>query len=130
MSQAEAMEQQSRLAMFVFETIVLSSVLGRGKKKPMEKWQLLCSHSHHFRVRLGIRKEEILYCADGEAQAAQRSIGGPIPGSALDQAGWGSEQPSLGKDVPAHSRGIGTRRSLRSFPIHSMKHCLTPASVS
>lgn len=58
----------------------LAQSWGVGKKKPMERWQLLCSHSHHFRIRLDIRKEEILYCADGEAleQAAQRSSGAPF----------------------------------------------------
>lgn len=72
----QSLWSKSRLAMFAFEASVLSSVLG-GKKKAMERWQLLCSHSHHFRVRLDIRKEEILYCADGEAleQVTQRSCG-------------------------------------------------------
>jgi len=31
----------------------------------------------------------------------------PIPGNIQGQVEWGSEQPVLIEDVPAHSRGIG-----------------------
>jgi len=42
-------------------------------------------------------KEEILPCEGGEtlAQAAQRSCGCPLPGSAQGQVGQGSEHPGL-----------------------------------
>jgi len=45
----------------------------------------------------------------GEAleQVAQRDSGGPIPENIQGQVGWGSEQPGLVDDVPAHCRGIG-----------------------
>lgn len=41
------------------------------------------------------------------AQAAPRSWGCPIPGSAQGQAGWGLGfgQPGLMEGVPAHGRG-------------------------
>jgi len=38
---------------------------------------------------------------------AQRGSGGPIPGNLQGQVGWGSEQPGLVEDVPAHCRGVG-----------------------
>jgi len=65
------------------------------------------------RFILDIRK--ILYNGSGEAlaQAAQRSCGCPLPGSVQGQAGWGFEQPGLVEGVPAHGRGVGTRRALR-----------------
>jgi len=37
-------------------------------------------------------------------QIAQRGSGGPVPGNILGQVGWGSEQPGLVEDVPAHCR--------------------------
>jgi len=46
------------------------------------------------------------------AQAAQRSCGSPLPGSAQGQVGWSSEQPDLVEDVPADGRGVGTRWAL------------------
>jgi len=56
------------------------------------------------RFRLAVR--EILYCEGGDAleQVAQRSCGCPLPGSAQSQAGRGSEQLDLVKDVPAYGR--------------------------
>ena len=53
-------------------------------------------------------KEEFFYDAGGEAleQVAQRSCGHPLPGSVQDQVGWGFQQPTLVKDVPAHGRGM------------------------
>ena len=67
-------------------------------------------------------EEEILPREGGEAlaQAAQRSCGCPLPGRAQGQAGWSSEHPGLVGDVPAHGRGVGTRRSLRSLPTQSI----------
>jgi len=44
----------------------------------------------------------------------------PLPGSAQGQVGWSSEQPGLGEDVPAHGRGVGTRRALRSLPTQTI----------
>jgi len=56
-------------------------------------------------------KEEILCYEGGEAlaRAAQRSCGCSFPGRVQGQVGRGFEQPGLVQDVPAHSRGVGTR---------------------
>jgi len=40
-------------------------------------------------------------------QVAQRGGRCPIPGNIQGQVGWGSEQPDLAEDVPAHGRGVG-----------------------
>jgi len=60
------------------------------------------------RFRLAI-KEKFFYDKGGEtlAQVAQRGSGCPIPGNIQGQVGWGSEQPDLGEDVPAHCRRGG-----------------------
>ena len=54
-------------------------------------------------------KEEIFYNEGSETlkQVAQRGIGAPIPRIIQGQVGWGSEQPGLVEDVPAHCRGVG-----------------------
>ena len=54
-------------------------------------------------------KEEIFYSEGDEAlgRVAQRGSGGPIPGNIQGQVEWGSEQPGLVEDVPAHCRGFG-----------------------
>ena len=39
-------------------------------------------------------------------QVAQRGGRCPIPGKIQGQVGWGSEQPDLVEDVPAHCRGV------------------------
>ena len=67
-------------------------------------------------------QEEILHCEGGEAleQAAQRDCGCPLPGSVQGQVGWGFEQSGLVEGVPAHSRGVGTRWSLRSLPTQTI----------
>jgi len=36
--------------------------------------------------------------------------------SLLQDVEWGSKQPDLAEDVPAHSRGVETRWPLRSLP--------------
>jgi len=63
-------------------------------------------------------KKGIVYCVDSEAleQVAQRSCGCPLPGSVQGQVGRGLEQPGLVEGVPACSRVVGTRCSLRSLP--------------
>jgi len=33
--------------------------------------------------------------------------GGPIPGNIQGQVGWGSEQPGVVEDLPAHCRRVG-----------------------
>jgi len=40
-------------------------------------------------------------------QVAQRGGKCPIPGNIQGQVGWGSEQPDLVEDGPAHCRGVG-----------------------
>lgn len=40
---------------------------------------------------------------------AQRSCGWPIQGNVPDEAGWGSEQPGLVENVPAHGTEVGTQ---------------------
>jgi len=54
-------------------------------------------------------KEDIFYNKSGDtlAQVAQSSTGGPITRNIQGQVGWGSEQPHLVKDVPAHCGGLG-----------------------
>ena len=70
-------------------------------------------------------KEGILSGEGGEAlaQAAQRSCGCPLPGSAQGQVGQGWEHPGLVEGGPAHGRGVGMRCPLKvpSNPNHSMK---------
>jgi len=53
-------------------------------------------------------------------QIPQRSCGSPIPGNIQGQVGWGSEQPGLVEDVPAHCR-LEARLPLKipSNPKHS-----------
>ena len=62
-------------------------------------------------------KEEIFYHEGSKtlAQIAQRGNGGPIPGNIQGQVGWGSEQPGLVEDVPAHCRGLGQMTSKCPF---------------
>ena len=54
-------------------------------------------------------KEEIFYLEGGETlqQVAQRGGRCSIPGNIQGHVGWGSEQPDVVEDVPAHCRGIG-----------------------
>ena len=61
-------------------------------------------------------KKEIIYNEDGETldQAVQRSFGCPLP--RMVQVGCGFEQSGLVEDTPAHSREVGTRRSIRFLP--------------
>jgi len=54
-------------------------------------------------------KQRVYEGGEALAQVAQRSCGCPLPGSVQGQVGWGSEQPGLGEDVPAHGRGVGAR---------------------
>ena len=53
--------------------------------------------------------EEFFFSEDGETvdQVAKRGGGCLIPGSIQGQVGWGSEQPDLVEDVPAHGRVVG-----------------------
>jgi len=55
-------------------------------------------------------KAEILPREGGEAQAAQRSCGCPLPGRVQGQVGWVWEQPGLVEGVPACGRGLGLDR--------------------
>jgi len=73
------------------------------------------------RFRLDIR-EEIFYNEGGETveRIAWRGSGGPVPGNIQGQVGWGSEQPDLVGDVPAHCRGAGLADLSRSLPTQSI----------
>jgi len=53
-------------------------------------------------------QEEIFYNEDGDtlAQVAQRGGRCLVPGNIQGQVGWGSEQPDLVEDVPAHWGGL------------------------
>ena len=46
-------------------------------------------------------------CGKTLEQVAQRGGRCPIPGNVHGPVGWGSEQPDLVEDVPAHCRGVG-----------------------
>lgn len=56
------------------------------------------------KFRLDIRKTFFFYNGSGGTleEVVQRDGGCPIPGIIEGQAGWGSEQPDLNEDVPAH----------------------------
>jgi len=60
------------------------------------------------RFRLDVRKK-FFYSEGGETleQIPQRGGRCPIPRNIQGQIGWGSEQPCLVEDVPAHCRGVG-----------------------
>ena len=53
--------------------------------------------------------EEFFYSEGGETldRVAPRGSGGHVPRRIEGQVGWGSEQPDLVEDVPAHCRGFG-----------------------
>ena len=53
-------------------------------------------------------------------QAAQRSCGCPIPGSAQGQLGWGLEQPGLVEGVLPMAGGLETILKVPSNPNHSV----------
>ena len=67
------------------------------------------TRSNGFKLREGRfrldHKEEICHNEGGETleQVSQRGGRCPIPGNIQDHVGWGSEQPGLVEDVPAHS---------------------------
>lgn len=52
-----------------------------------------------------LRKEKFLH-NEAPKQVSQRSCWCPIPGSAQDQVGWGSEQPGLMRGVSANGWGL------------------------
>jgi len=62
-----------------------------------------------FKLKDGRFKLEISDNEGGETlvQAARRGGRCPIHGNIQGQVGWGSEQPDLAEDLPAHCRGIG-----------------------
>ena len=62
----------------------------------------------------------MVYCEGGEAQAAQRSCGCRLPGSAQGQVAWDFEQPGLVEGVPAHGRGAGMRWAIRCLPTQTI----------
>jgi len=54
------------------------------------------------------------------AQVAQRSGRCLLPGNIQGQVGWGSEQPGLVEDLPAHCRGVGLDDLCRSLPTQTV----------
>jgi len=68
------------------------------------------------------KRENFFYAEGGEtlAQVAQRGGRCPIPGHIQGQVGWGSEQPDLVEDVPAHGRGVGLDGLQRSLPTQTV----------
>ena len=64
----------------------------------------------------------MFYNEGGETlgQVAQRGGRRPIPGNIQGLAGWGSEQPDLVEDVPAHCRGVGLDDLPRSLPTQTI----------
>jgi len=67
-----------------------------------------CFKLKESRFRLDIRKN-LFYDEGGETleRVAQRGGRCPIPGNIQGQAEWGSDQPGLVEDVPAHCREVG-----------------------
>jgi len=67
-------------------------------------------------------EEEGFYGKGGKTleRVAQRGSGRPIPGNIQGQVGWGSEQPGLAEDVPAHCRGVGLDDLESSLPTQSI----------
>jgi len=59
-----------------------------------------------FKLKEGRFRLDIRHSAGGEALAAQRSCGCPLPGRVQGQAGRGFEHPGLVEGVPAHGRGL------------------------
>jgi len=56
---------------------------------------------------LDIRKNPFTMRVVTLERVAQRGSGGSIPRNIQGQVGWGSEQPDLAEDIPAHYRGVG-----------------------
>jgi len=54
------------------------------------------------------------------ARLAQRGGRCPIPGNIQGQVGWGSEQPDVVEDVPAHCSGVGLHNVSRSLPTQTI----------
>jgi len=75
------------------------------------------TRSNGFKLREG--RFQLDMSGETLEQIAQRGSGGPIPGNVQGQAGWGSEQPDLVEDVPAHCRGLGLDDLYRSLPTQS-----------
>jgi len=67
-------------------------------------------------------KKENLYYESGETleHVAQISCGCPLTGGVQGQIGWGVEKHGLMEAVPAHGRGVGTRRSICSLPTQNI----------
>jgi len=68
------------------------------------------------------QKEEILPCEGSEAlaQAAQRSCGCPLPGSAQGQVGCVFQQPGLAEIVPPYCRRVGVDGLYKSLPTQTV----------
>ena len=78
-------------------------------------------HLRQWKFRLHIRKKFFTQGGDAVEQDAQGGCGCPVPGGIQGQAGCSSGQPGLVVGNPAHSRGVETRWSLRSFSTQAIQ---------
>lgn len=89
----------------------------------------LCSHSSlHFSVQLKSFIKYVIFLRR-KPRTAQSSCGCLITGGVQGQAGPGFEQPDLVKDVPAHSRAVGYKKSQTSnmvSPSYMIFHTCNP----
>ena len=67
----------------------------------------ICASITAYKDLMAINYETIQCMMETLEQAAQRSCECPTFGSVQGQTGWSFEHLDLGKEVPAHGRGLG-----------------------